>query len=362
METTEQTRVKGWLGAAIVLVSGAVLSAVGCVGGERVGGPADQDGGVGGSAGGGDWVVRDGAVAQTGGTSGMGMGGGGGVSGMSGGTSGQVGYGGTSGYVGVGGTSGYVGVGGTPTTCPEGQVLCGFYCASLDTPSNCGACGNTCGPGAECVGGVCVCQAGLENCSGACANLQSDSTNCGACGNACVTNQSCVAGVCTCPSGATLCGNTCAVLSSDQQHCGACNNACVSPETCVSGECACPTGQQKCDGVCVDTTSNNDHCGACSSPCQVRQTCAGGVCEDHPCFPYEDMSGMQVNDIGTAAACYRTDSSIGGWGCWNDQGRTILVNDEPVSCGGSLPSQHNGYYYFEFSAGDNPSFGFNFWL
>ena len=353
-------------------MSGAVLVAVGCVGGERVAGEPDRDGGLGGSGtDGGTWVVRDGSGGQTGGTSGMGMGGGGGVAGMSGGSSGYVGYGGSSGYVGYGGSSGYVGYGGSsgyvayggaPSTCPEGQVLCGFYCASLDTPSNCGTCGNVCGHGADCMGGVCVCQAGLENCSGQCASLDSDITNCGSCGNACLGNQSCVGGVCTCPAGTTMCGNTCAVLSSDQQHCGACNNACVSPETCVSGECNCPTGQQKCDGVCVDTVSNNDHCGACSSPCQTRQTCVDGACSDHPCAPYEDMGGQQVDGIGTEAACYRTNASIAGWGCWNAQGRTILVNDEEVSCGGSLPSKHNGYYYFEISAGDNPSFGFNYWL
>jgi len=83
-------------------------------------------------------------------------------------------------------------------------------------PSNCGSCGHQCIPGESCVatslGGVCSCGSpktvcGLQVVGGGiecgpefppctCSDLQTDPSNCGACGNVCPDGTDCLAGAC----------------------------------------------------------------------------------------------------------------------------------------------------------------------
>ena len=53
------------------------------------------------------------------------------------------------------------------------------------------------------------CAAGTHNCSGTCANLQTDAQHCNSCTTACLTGQDCVAGKCGCPAGEVVCNAAC---------------------------------------------------------------------------------------------------------------------------------------------------------
>src|SRR5262249_31179576 len=94
----------------------------------------------------------------------------------------------------------------------DGQCIDGF-----DDPNNCGRCGNVCPAGQDCIGGECQppcddpCHELVNNvcvlkdpskdsvCNGACVDLNSDQNNCGACGNVCPAGQECVDGACKSP-------------------------------------------------------------------------------------------------------------------------------------------------------------------
>src|SRR5262249_44845244 len=119
-------------------------------------------------------------------------------------------------------------------TCNQGLTVCNGICRNLQTDAaNCGACGNACPMGHQCVQGACKgngCGQGLTQCGNACVNLQTDAANCGACGQACAQGQQCTQGNCVqqgCGQGLTQCGNACVDLNSDPQNCGACGFACA---------------------------------------------------------------------------------------------------------------------------------------
>lgn len=168
----------------------------------------------------------------------------------------------------------------------------------LDTVSDCGACGASCGTGLACCDGACVdtdsndtycggcgaeqaCDtAGGERCCGAtCRDLREDPANCGVCGRECATGESC-------------CQGECVQLDSDPDACGTCGNACGDGERCCRGECALPTstrcescaedcsasGLDCCNGSCVDTDTNRTHCGACGVSCGAGEFCCEGRC------------------------------------------------------------------------------------
>jgi len=72
-----------------------------------------------------------------------------------------------------------------------------------------------------------------------------------------------------------------------------------------------------------------------------------------PCSPAKEITSNNTGNFGTKSAlCFRTKSTISGWGCSNLDGRTIKVNNVIVNCGAMpLPAKVNGYYYFDVSAG-----------
>jgi len=82
-----------------------------------------------------------------------------------------------------------------------------------------------------------------------------------------------------------------------------------------------------------------------------------------PCSPAKDITSKNTGNFGTKSAfCFRTNSSIAGWGCSNLDGRTIKVNNTTVNCGASpLPAKVNGYYYFDVSAGTYEYASIHWW-
>ena len=82
-----------------------------------------------------------------------------------------------------------------------------------------------------------------DPCGNECVFLGSDENNCGACGNACPQGFECIAAVCTdldpCNGGpGTVCGPECVQdLDSNPNHCGECFNDCGDGEVCSNGDC-----------------------------------------------------------------------------------------------------------------------------
>ncbi len=112
--------------------------------------------------------------------------------------------------------------------------------------------------------------------------------------------------------------------------------------------------------------------GACTGtgPCTLSITAArnvtatfnssggtGGSCANPVTF-----SGNSGNFNTTGAACYRTNATINGWGCYNFDGRTLTVGGVVRTCGQMpLTRAADGYYYFAASAGQFPWAGLFTW-
>lgn len=81
------------------------------------------------------------------------------------------------------------------TDCPDDARCVDGYCAVACSGSDeCEV------PGTECIGNVCVCPSDSVICDGECRTLDTNS-NCGACGLACEPGQECVDQTCFCPPG-----------------------------------------------------------------------------------------------------------------------------------------------------------------
>lgn len=132
------------------------------------------------------------------------------------------------------------GAGGVCTACGGGQICCSDQCVEGVCCTE-GQCIDAWAP--DCIGHECTCTANGGNpcdgdescCEGAgCIDLQTDAENCGSCGNACGTGQSCRGGVCGIACGSDLClvGSEICV----QDTCVACDITCVSADNRCDGE------------------------------------------------------------------------------------------------------------------------------
>jgi len=203
-------------------------------------------------------------------------------------------------------------------TCPMDPMtgaIGSTYACDTNTendPDNCGGCGHKCqrGPSAfnfqeSCVAGHCepFCDTGWLDCNGdlddGCeANLQFDRNNCGACGNECADGVDCISGNCGCAPGLTYCWGRCVDTTSDDNNCGGCDVWCSSPANqppdagrlpnnmhygCYQGTCSavrCDGNFADCnndlelDGCEVDLSRpNKDHCGQCGNACDPGHEC-----------------------------------------------------------------------------------------
>lgn len=160
------------------------------------------------------------------------------------------------------------------------STWCAGRCVSLESDeTHCGACGNVCTGGQLCSGGACWCAiAGTRWCGDHCVEIERDHEHCGACGRACPAAQECYLGACVCPDGGRLCGEECVRTIGNPRHCGACGVTCAAPEACFAAACACPTGDTVCNGRCVDTLTDTSHCGVCGRVCPADTACVGATC------------------------------------------------------------------------------------
>lgn len=79
-------------------------------------------------------------------------------------------------------------------------------------------------------------------------------------------------------------------------------------------------------------------------------TGTGGTCANPITF-----TGNTGNFNTTGAVCYRTNSTINGWGCSNFDGRTVTVGGQVRTCGQlPLTRSSDGYYYFAVTGGAYP--------
>jgi len=170
---------------------------------------------------------------------------------------------------------------------------------SLDSLSDCGACGVTCSRAnatASCSGDVChiaSCNIGYDNCDGndpnGCeTNLNNDDNNCGSCGFTCNQNAFCSGGNCTCDTNYANCNGNwsdgCEIdLLNDPNNCGSCGNNCGQNAACSAGSCVCLANYANCDGNwgngCeVDLLNDSANCGSCGNNCGANAHCSGGNC------------------------------------------------------------------------------------
>src|SRR5262249_61474979 len=78
-----------------------------------------------------------------------------------------------------------------------------------------------CLPGGVCQSGQCGCPAGGNEgvCNGQCTDRNTDRNNCGACNKVCAAQQSCVGGQCICDAGVSLCNGSCVNLPFADLNC-----------------------------------------------------------------------------------------------------------------------------------------------
>ncbi len=247
--------------------------------------------------------------------------------------------------------------------CSGGRVLCGEFCADLQSSSaNCGQCGHECPVGAECINGACAgavtCNPGEQNCGGVCVNPQADSGNCGECDNPCPTGTTCQAGSCSangaCVAPRTPCPSGCTDTATDKSNCGGCGIVCDASSVCYNGGCVpsssvpavCQAPQRDCGGQCVDTNGDESHCGGCDIACDPGENCDAGKCcgaGQVNCGWCTDLMTDRINCGGCDIVCANTDFCLDGVctpipNCSatqeNCRGVCVSLTSDNANCGG----------------------------
>lgn len=109
------------------------------------------------------------------------------------------------------------------------------------------------------------CKGGKTKCGKQCFNLLSDNLNCGACGNACGGGQSCSGGVCVCPAGQSFVASACIPRF----------GCTLDLDTCKVGKQACPEFTNESDALCYVSVDGDPFCGT-TFTCEA--VAPGGTC------------------------------------------------------------------------------------
>jgi len=251
---------------------------------------------------------------------------------------------------------------------------------NIDTPANCGGCGNTCtlnNATPTCPTGTCAilhCNTGFSDCNhnpadGCEIATSTDVNNCGGCGTVCheanassvCNNGTC--GIGTCNTGFADCDlnptDGCEVnLTNNANNCGSCNAACTLPNAiagCALSACtvvACTGGWGNCDGVAANgcetsTATSPNNCGTCENVCSLAHAtagCASGGCTIATCQTgYKDCNGLpgdgcEVNtqgDVNNCGACGNVCSvTNGSAGCSLGACTVVSCNTGFADCDG----------------------------
>jgi hypothetical protein len=244
---------------------------------------------------------------------------------------------------------------GAGSACEGSLDCCASLCVDPGTdPENCGGCGVACGPYdhalAACKAGECgvgKCAPGFADCDHVVGNgcevaTDIDPANCGGCGQACGFGETCSGGVClgscgggvACTGAQSCCGSQCKDTENDPLNCGGCGVACQpAPQasvTCAGSACVlavCAAGFADCnhvepDGCEVDLGSDPKNCGGCGNTCAAGETCSAGVC---------------VGGCGTSGSCTAGFTCCFGSICDNLQSDVTNCGGCGAACG---PVQH----------------------
>ncbi len=216
------------------------------------------------------------------------------------------------------------------------------------TPTSCGTCTNVCNLAnatADCSAGSCTvasCTAGYGNCDGiasnGCETALDTNSNCGVCGTTCGAGTFCSGSTCvsSCSSGTTYCTayGACFNLATDPSHCGSCSNTCPSypdsTSTCTAGTCGftCLSGYGNCDGVAsngceTNLETNVNDCGACGNVCSLANAtpvCSAGTCQIGTCnHNYGNCDGITANGCETNLQTSSADCGHCGHACGSGQ-------------------------------------------
>lgn len=157
-----------------------------------------------------------------------------------------------------------------------GMENCSGTCTPLGTDSNCSDCGDVCPTGGSCESGTCECPENQVDCSGTC-TLLGTADNCSTCGHQCTGGKVCVEGSCECPVGKVDCSGTCKSLGTIL-NCSGCGDVCTGGKECIDSQCQCPVNQVICYGICT-ILGTDDNCSECGDECAENETCDNGICE-----------------------------------------------------------------------------------
>lgn len=117
-----------------------------------------------------------------------------------------------------------------------GEKCCGCWPTKLGTNINCSDCGDPCEDGRTCIDHgsyhKCECPPGTRECKSG--------------GPCCPNSRDCANGVC-CPTGTKECSGACVNLNTNTSHCGGCNRPCPQGASCINGQCQCPPNQIACN-------------------------------------------------------------------------------------------------------------------
>ncbi len=220
----------------------------------------------------------------------------------------------------------------------DGDVSNGCEQPTSSDVNNCGGCGIVCAPQngmtATCTNGVCgytKCAAGYGDCDGDASNgcetnLGTDNANCGKCGDACGGGTVCGGGVCglVCSGTLTLCGSGagafCTLTDDDPENCGTCGHSCtpmhVDNKACAQGQCGyhqCAPNYGDCDGnpangceTCLTCTITN--CGGCGIDCLAVHTTDLACSDAGACVWTTCATGWADCDSSTANGCETANS------------------------------------------------------